>query len=289
MIKEAIGVAETITLAQQQACEKLGVDMADAEFEVLQMPEKKKFGIFGGSLAKVKAFIKLSPIQVAADYLKNILTLMGAENFNIEIQENDDGAEFNLTGENIGFIIGHRGETLDSLQYLTGLVANQVDDSYYRITINTGNYREKREKTLEILGRNLAFKAVKTGQTSNLEPMNPYERRIIHTAVQTVNGAISWSEGENMNRHVVIGPDPKSRNYNRNRGYNRGYNRGRNSSYNNSRGEYKRRNYSYNENSRRSPEDASLTGEPLVSERRVPSNEGANVSLYGKIDLGNKD
>lgn len=291
MIKEAIGVAETITLAQQQACEKLGVDIEDAEFEVLQMPEKKKFGLFGGSPAKVRAFITLSPIDVAQEYLKNVLTLMGASDFVIDVDKRDDGADFNLSGDNIGFIIGHRGETLDALQYLTGLVANQVDDSYYRITINTGNYREKREKTLEILGRNLAFKAIKTGQTSSLEPMNPYERRIIHTAVQTVNGAISWSEGENMNRHVVIGPDPKAKNYNR--GYNRnrgGYNRNnRNSSYSGRNKEFQRRDYSYNNNSRRYPEDASLSDEAVISSsRRVPANEGSNVQLYGKIDPSNE-
>ena len=84
-----------------------------------------------------------------------------------------------------------------------------MDNSYYRITINTGNYREKRKKTLESLARKMAIKAVKTGRNSSLEPMNPYERRIIHTTVQKVNGAISWSEGEDMGRHVVIGPDPK--------------------------------------------------------------------------------
>lgn len=281
MIREAIGVAETITLAQQVACKQLGVNIEDAEFEVIQMPEKKKFGLFGGSPAKVKATVNISPIQIAKEYLEKILNLMGAADFDVEVVENNEGAEFNILGENIGFIIGHRGETLDSLQYLTGLVANQAGESYYRITINTGSYREKRIKTLEILGRNLAFKAIKTGQQTSLEPMNPYERRIIHTAVQGVNGAISWSEGENLNRHVVIGPDPKGRTYNRNRG---GYNRNngnRNSSYN-SRREYKRRDYSYNNNSRNSPEDASLTGEPIVN--RVPLDEGSAL-LYGKIEV----
>ena len=284
MIKEAIGVAETITLAQQEACKQLGVNIEDAEFEVIQMPEKKKFGLFGGSPAKVKATVNVSPIQIAKDYLEKILKLMGAKDFTVEVVENSEGADFNVSGEDIGFIIGHRGETLDALQYLTGLIANQAGESYYRITINTGNYREKRIKTLEILGRNLAFKAIKTGQQTSLEPMNPYERRIIHTAVQGVNGAISWSEGENINRHVVIGPDPKGRSYNRNRG---GYNRnngGRSSSYG-TRREYKRRDYSYNSNSRNSPEDASLTGEPLVS--RTPLDEGS-AQLYGKIEV-NKD
>ena len=103
-------------------------------------------------------------------------------------------------------MIGHRGETLEALQYLSGLVANHVDNSYYRITLDIGNYREKRRETLEALGKKMAAKAVRTGRNTSLEPMNPYERRIIHTAVQTVEGAKSWSEGEDLARHVVIGP-----------------------------------------------------------------------------------
>lgn len=126
MIREAIGVAETITLAQQEACKQLGVNIEDAEFEVIQMPEKKKFGLFGGSPAKVKAIVNLSPIQIAKEYLEKILKLMGATDFTVEVVENSEGADFNISGENIGFIIGHRGETLNSLQYLTGLVANQA-------------------------------------------------------------------------------------------------------------------------------------------------------------------
>ena len=97
-------------------------------------------------------------------------------------------------------------ETLDALQYLSGLVANHVDNSYYRITLDIGNYREKRRETLEALGKKMAAKAVRTGRNTSLEPMNPYERRIIHTAVQTVEGAKSWSEGEDLAAHVVIGP-----------------------------------------------------------------------------------
>ena len=209
MEREAIGIGATIEEAQQAACRQLGMETHEVEFEVLQMPEKKKFGLFGGAPAKVRAYISITPASAAADYLREILEKMGAQGIQINIEEVEGGAVLNLSGDNIGFIIGHRGETLDALQYLTGLVANHVDNSYYRITINTGNYREKREKTLESLARKMAIKAVKTGRNSSLEPMNPYERRIIHTTVQKVNGAISWSEVEDMGRHVVIGPDPK--------------------------------------------------------------------------------
>lgn len=206
MLREAIETGDTVELAFEAACRTLGVQSHEAEFEILEMPVRKTLGLFGGSPAKVRAYIKISPAQVAADYLKTVLEQMGMSALEISIEEVEGGAVLNLEGEGTGFIIGRRGETLDALQYLSGLVANHVDNSYYRVTINTGNYREKREKTLEILGHKMAMKAVKTGRNWSLEPMNPYERRIIHSAVQTVNGAKSWSEGEDLNRHVVIGP-----------------------------------------------------------------------------------
>ena len=207
MVKEAIATGATTEEAYEKACAMLGVDPADAEFEVLETEEKKRFGLFGGRPAKVRAFIRSTPADAAAEYLRNVLSGMGLGDVNIEIREEEAGAELVLTGENIGFIIGHRGETLDSLQYLASLVANHVDESYYRITLDVGNYREKRKETLENLGRKMAARAVKTGRNASLEPMNPYERRIIHTAVQEVEGAKSWSEGEDLARHVVIGPE----------------------------------------------------------------------------------
>lgn len=235
MVKEAIATGTTVEEAHANACALLGVDTTEAEFEILEMPEKKRFGLFGGNPAKVRAFIRETPADVAAQYLRNILGGMGLHSINVEIREEEAGAELVLTGEDIGFIIGHRGETLDALQYLASLVANHVDESYYRITLDVGNYREKRKETLENLGRKMAARAVKTGRNSSLEPMNPYERRIIHTAVQGVEGAKSWSEGEDLARHVVIGPEGGERYVkrdNRSRGGNRGgrggYNRDRN-------------------------------------------------------------
>ena len=260
MIREAIGIADTEVEAQRKACEILGVETYEAEFEILQRAEKKVFGLFGGCPAKVRAYIKATPADTAADFLKEVLVAMGLEGITLKVTEQEEGGVvIDLEGEDVGFVIGRRGETLDALQYLTGLVANHVDNAYFKVTINTGDYREKREKTLEILGRKLAFKAVKTGYKTSLEPMNPYERRIIHTAVQKVNGATSWSEGENLNRHVVIGPDPKApkrvqRGNNRSRG---GYDR------------RPRRNYTNTESD---------------APQRTPINEGDGAALYGRID-----
>lgn len=206
MLREAIATGETVEIALQNACRELGVSTEAAQHEVLEMPVKKTFGLFGGSPAKVRAFVKPSPAEVAAEYVKNVLSKMGLNDVSIAITEEEGGSSLNLSGEDIGFIIGHRGDTLDSLQYLASLVANQGQDKYYRISLDVGSFREKRKETLENLGRKMAQRAVKIGRNNSLEPMNPYERRIIHTAVQAVEGAKSWSEGEDMARHVVIGP-----------------------------------------------------------------------------------
>lgn len=121
----------------------------------------------------------------------------------------ENSAKFTLKGENLGVIIGRRGETLDALQHLTSLAASDKDSKYYRIMLDTENYREKREKTLQSLAKRTAASAIKSGRQRSLEPMNPYERRIIHTAVQEVEGVSSHSVGEGNRRHVVITPDNK--------------------------------------------------------------------------------
>ncbi len=289
MIKEVTITADTIEEAQAKACEQLGTD--DINTEVLQQPEKKKFGFIGGKPAIIRAFVELTPLKSAENYLKEILNKMGIVDFTMTAEETEGGAVISIEGEDIGFIIGHRGETLDAIQYLAGLVANHVDDEYYRISINIGNYREKREKTLEILGRKLAFKACKTGTKTSLEPMNPYERRIIHTAVQKVRGAISWSEGENMQRHVVIGPDPDYKPNYRDRGGYRGKsssgNFNKDGSYNRrprSSG-YQRRQYSDNESHPQDSMFSTFENDSSADKVRESINERPDTSLYGRIDV----
>lgn len=206
MLREVIKEAETIEEAKNLAAEALGMPGAELQFEILQLPQKKTLGLFGGSPARVRAYYKISPAQQAAEYLKEILVKMDVSNPEIKIIEGEKGSTLEISGDNLGVIIGRRGETLDALQYLAGLVANRVDNSYYRITLNIGNYREKREQSLIGLAKKIARGAAKTGKKTSLEPMNPYERRIIHTAVQEVKGATSWSVGEEPYRHVIIGP-----------------------------------------------------------------------------------
>ncbi len=207
MIKEFIATGETVEIAFNNAIKELNVNAEKAKMEVLEEPVKKTLGLFGGSPAKVRAYVEITPADKAAEYVKNILAAMGVLNPKCEVNQNEDGADINLFGEEISFVIGHRGETLDSLQYLASLVANQGEEKYVRISLNIGNFREKRKETLENLGKKMAGKAIKYGRNQVLEPMNPYERRIIHFSVQSIEGAKSWSEGEDLLRHVVIGPE----------------------------------------------------------------------------------
>ena len=265
MLKEIIATGATVEEAKENACKELGVETYDyrIEFQIIEMQAKKVLGLFGGHPAKVKVTLKATSDQAAADFIRDIIEKMGLENITVTSKIEDNVITLDIEGEDVGFIIGRRGETLDALQYLACLAANRVDQSYSRVVINTGDYREKREKTLESLGRRLAIKAAKTGKKTSLEPMNPYERRIIHTAVQKVNGATSWSEGESVNRHVVIGPDPKSKN-----NHSRGGGRGRkNYGGRGGRGGYNKNN-----------------SKPAPNPDRKPLNEGEGMGLYGRID-----
>ncbi len=208
MEKEAIGKAESIVLAQKNACMRLGVDQTQVKFEVLQVPVKKTLGLFGGKLAKVRAFIpdqKENLSDIAQNYIESIIKGMNLNEIKIEKKETNNGVDFQFNGIGIGTLIGKRGETLEAIQYLCGLVVNKKQGDFFKIKLNASDYREKREKTLSELGIKTANRSLKYAKNIVLEPMNPYERKIIHSAVQNIDEIESWSEGENMYRHVVIG------------------------------------------------------------------------------------
>lgn len=140
----------------------------------------------------------------AAGYLRAILDNLGCSDITMKAATKENAVLISLEGESVGVIIGHRGETLDSIQYLTGLAASN-GDGYFKVTINIGNYREKREEALINLAKRVSEQVIRTGRSRSLEPMNPYERRIIHTAVQEIDGVVSTSFGEGAARRVVIG------------------------------------------------------------------------------------
>ena len=254
--------AKTVSDAITEACQKLGVTSDKLDYEVVEEGSSGFLGI-GAKAAVIKASVKKSSVEeVARVFLNDVFQAMNMEVvIAIKYNEEEKSMDIELSGNEMGVLIGKRGQTLDSLQYLVSLVVNKESEEYIHVKVDTENYRQRRKETLENLAKNIAYKVKRTKRSVSLEPMNPYERRIIHTSVQKVNGAISWSEGENANRHVVIGPDPKAKPVRRNGGYN---NRGRGG----------RRPYSANRSEHNTP----------ANPDRKPLNEGGATGLYGRID-----
>lgn len=314
MIKEAFGKGATTEAAVEAAKNELGAPWdADVQIEVIKTAKKKTFGLFGGSLAEVRAYYEVpdevkKPVEkpakapkaqkpekkaepkkntensapakkaevektetpktvgaaskAAEEYIKSILVGMGVENASISATEDDESVYVQLDcGNDFGYVIGRRGETLDAIQYLTRLVINKGKDDYKRVSINAGNYREKREETLRELAKKNAAKVRKYGRSVCLDPMNPYERRIIHTTVQEIEGVASHSIGSESDRRVVITLAEGFKATNPSNG------RGR-------RGDYKK----YDNRSQ------SRDNQPT----RAPRSDSVG-SLYGKIEPKNKE
>lgn len=308
MIKEAFGKGATTEAAIEAAKSELGAPWdADVQIEVLKTAKKKTLGLFGGSLAEVRAYYEApdevkkpavknqkpakpekkaeakkpeakkeaapkkdeTPKQAertvgasskaAEAYIKSILEGMGVQDASISSSEDDESVYVQLDcGNDYGYVIGRRGETLDAIQYLTRLVINKGKDNYKRVSINAGNYREKREETLRELAKKNAARVKKYGRNVCLDPMNPYERRIIHTTIQEIEGVDSHSIGSESDRRVVITLAEGFKATNPSNG------RGR-------RGDYRR----YDNRSRSKEQPAAPT--------RAPRSD-LEGSLYGKIE-----
>lgn len=308
MIKEAFGKGATTEAAIEAAKSELGAPWdADVQIEVLKTAKKKTLGLFGGSLAEVRAYYEApdevkkpavknqkpakpekkaeakkpeakkeaapkkdeTPKQTertvgasskaAEAYIKSILEGMGVQDASISSSEDDESVYVQLDcGNDYGYVIGRRGETLDAIQYLTRLVINKGKDNYKRVSINAGNYREKREETLRELAKKNAARVKKYGRNVCLDPMNPYERRIIHTTIQEIEGVDSHSIGSESDRRVVITLAEGFKATNPSNG------RGR-------RGDYRR----YDNRSRSKEQAAAPT--------RAPRSD-LEGSLYGKIE-----
>ena len=206
-----------LMLELTKGCAELGIAREDCNVEVL---ERAKKGLFGKikTGAKVRVYVEEeeSKLMLAKVYLMDVLEQLGIENANLLVEEKEDFAIINIEGDNLGTIIGRRGETLDALQYLTSLVCNRAKGDYYKITLDCCNYRSKREETLRELAVKISKQVIKTGRNSVLEPMNPYERRIIHAVISEIEGVSSKSVGEDPNRKVVImSTNPKKPNQGR--------------------------------------------------------------------------
>ena len=210
--------------------------------------------------------------DLAVAYLSEVLGAMEVKDFTITPKMREDTLVLLIEGSDLGVVIGRRGETLDSLQVLTGLAANRGEGDYVRVNLDSGNFREKRTKTLEELAVKMARNAVRTGRSTTLEPMNPYDRRIIHAAVAGVEGAASTSIGDEPNRRVVISSLTPRKPRDDRRGSGHG-GRGRRGG----RGGDRRRD-------NRLAEAAAPVSEQQAAPK-VPLKEAEDKPLYGKIEL----
>ncbi len=202
MVVEVTG--KTLNEAIDSALSKLGTTIDELEYEILEEGTKGFLGI-GAKPYRIKAGKKFNPSERARSLLMEVFAAMNMSvSFDIKQQENHLFIE--LKGENMGVIIGKRGQTLDSLQYLVNLIVNRGDGDYVNIILDAENYRSKRKQTLEMLAYNLARKAKTLKKDITLEPMNPYERRIIHFALQNDRYVTTHSEGDGSSRYVVISP-----------------------------------------------------------------------------------
>ncbi len=192
----------------------------------------------------------------AVVYLKTVLDNMGIEAA-LDAKEADGELYIDITGNGVGAVIGHHGETLDALQYLVSLAANRKEKVYSRVTLDSAGYREKRSEALISLAGNIAARSIRDKKNIALEPMNPYERRIIHTAVQDIDGVKSWSMGEEPARRVVIGND----------------------GFESVRGGHGRRN---DRRGGRRPSKPAY--QPDASKLREKKTEHDDIALYGKIN-----
>lgn len=270
--------AKSVDEAVSAALTELGINSDEAVIEIVQEPSKGFLGL-GSKEAIVKVSVKAaassapqaeikkpyeltepaakpsaaeevaaaasgriytseSPAENAKNFLSDVLSAMGIE-VNVKAELEGDVVKVNLDGDNMGIVIGKRGDTLDSLQYLTSLVVNRNSDDYIKISIDTENYREKRSEALEALSERLAAKVARTGKKFALEPMNPYERRIIHSKLQDSEEVTTFSVGQEPYRKVVIAP----KNPRRYSGGKRGGNKGGRHSQQNVRGGYSRSSY----------------------------------------------
>ncbi len=199
--------AKTVSEAITEACRKLGVTSDRLEYEVIEEGSNGFLGI-GSKPALIKAAEKIEQLSVedsARIFLNNVFSAMNMTVVvDVKYDEKENAMDVELSGDEMGILIGKRGQTLDSLQYLVSLVVNKDSEDYIRVKVDTENYRQRRKETLENLAKNIAYKVKRTRRSVSLEPMNPYERRIIHSALQNDKYVSTHSEGEEPFRKVVV-------------------------------------------------------------------------------------
>lgn len=196
---------KTVDDAINEAMIRLNATSDKIEYEIIDKGSNGLLGFIGSKPAIIKARKVETLEDKVAAFLDEMFKAMNLEvNIDIDYNVEDGNMDINLSGDEMGVIIGKRGQTIDSIQYITSLVANKESDSYIRVKVDTENYRHRRKETLENLAKNISYKVKRTRKSVSLEPMNPYERRIIHSALQNDKYVATKSEGEEPYRHIIV-------------------------------------------------------------------------------------
>ena len=204
-MKQVTATGQTVEEAVESALAQLNTTIDRADVDIIDEGKKGIFGIFGSRPAVVKVTVILDPIEEAKKFLEQVSEQMGAP-AEIEIIRDGKQVTFLMTGEKIALLIGKRGQTLNSLQYLTQLVINRSSNQYLNVILDAEDYRNRRSETLIQLAHRLAGKAVKTGKDVALEPMPSYERKVIHSALSDNKRVKTFSDGSEPHRFIVITP-----------------------------------------------------------------------------------
>ncbi len=271
------------------------------DYKIIEKGSDGLLSLFNKKGARILARKKESSLTVedkARDFLNKIFDAMGLPvEMNIEYDDIDSQLNINITGEDVGLLIGKRGQTLDSLQYIVSLMINKTEERYVKVKVDTEDYRQRRKSTLESLAKNIAFKVKRSRRPMALEPMNPYERRIIHAALQNDRYVTTKSEGEEPYRHVVVSMKPMNNRfyasspsrystsggrYSSSRNYNSSYNAGYNNRYNNHYNNDER--YNNDENYNNSDERYSSENSSSRYNNERYSNNRYNSNRYGRYN-----
>ncbi|MDV2581606.1 RNA-binding cell elongation regulator Jag/EloR [Alkalibacillus haloalkaliphilus] len=205
-MREITASGQTVEEAKENALNQLDLTEDQVNVEVIDEGKKGLLGVFGAKRAYVKIQEKRDLVSEGKSYLQNIALEMGAEGTDVTVTQQGNEVTYELIGDRIGLLIGKRGQTINSLQYLTSLVVNKDQNSYITVVVDAEGYRERRKETLENLASNLAKKAMRLNEEVQIEPMPSFERKIIHTALHDHSEVSTYSDGKDPNRRVVIKP-----------------------------------------------------------------------------------
>ena len=203
MVNSVQAKGKTVEEAIQNALEELGTTEDKVTVKVLDIPDSGILSMFGNKYAKVEVTVNDDTLEKGKAFLTELLEKMGVRG-TVDAYYEDDVLMLDIDSRETGILIGRRGQTLDSIQYLTSLVVNRDRGEYIRVSLDVAGYSQKRKNSLQDLADRIALKLEKTKTRYELEPMNPYERRIIHSALQNYEHVTTHSEGEEPNRHIVI-------------------------------------------------------------------------------------